>query len=127
MTVHFLILCNIFKVAAVICLVALCHFKHLLFRYPAIAEGNFLNAGNVHALSFLNRSDKIASFQKPVVSSGVQLGHSSAKKLHVQLLAGKILVIHAGDFDFAPGRRLYAGRDIHDLVGIEIKPGYGII
>jgi len=58
-----------------------------------------------------------------VVGPGVQPGIAATQPLHMQIAALEVHIVDGGDLQFAARRRLDVGRNIDNVVVVEIKAG----
>ena len=82
----------------------------LFGRDPALAEGDFLRAGDLEALALLDGGDELAGFEQAVVGAGVEPGVAAAHDLDVELAFFEVEAVEVGDLEFATRRGLEVAR-----------------
>ena len=90
---------------------------------PALAERDFLRAGDFQSLALLDRRDELAGVEQAVVGAGVEPGVAAPQRLHLQPALLEVDAIDVGDLQLAARRRLECGGDVDHVVVVEVQPG----
>ena len=66
--------------------------------HPAIAPGDFFQAGDFESLVVLDGADELGRFQERLVGAGVEPGVAAAEEFDVEVAAFEVRTVDAGDF-----------------------------
>ena len=96
-------------------------------RDPALAEGDFLGAGDLQSLALLDGGDELPGFEQAVVGAGVEPGVAATHDLDIELALFEVEAVEVGDLEFATGRRLEVAGAVDDRVVVEVEAGDGVV
>ena len=89
------------------------------------AEGNLFDAADFQALAFFNGFNEVGCLQQGFVGARVQPGKAAAQEFDLEVAAGQVGVVHRGDLQLAPGRRLDGCGNGGHVVVVKIQAGHG--
>src|SRR5450755_1160889 len=95
-----------------------------LERDVALAQRNLLWAGDACALPLLQDLHEVAGFDQRRVGSGIEPGEAAAQHLDEQIAAFEIGPVDVSDLELATSGGLYIGRDVQNVIVVEIEAGH---
>jgi hypothetical protein len=66
--------------------------------HPAIAPGDFFQAGNLESLVVLDGADELGGLEERFVGAGVEPGVAAAEEFDMEVTAFEVGAVDAGDF-----------------------------
>src|SRR5436190_14094640 len=90
----------------------------------SVAPSDLLRAGDLHALSPLQRCDKLGRFEQAVGGAGVEPRKPASHDFDLQLTLFQIHPVHICNLKFTPVRWPNVRCDINNLLIVEIKARY---
>ena len=93
---------------------------------PATPVRDLLRTRHLQSLALLQRRDELPRFHQAVVCAGVEPGVAAAHDLHVELSLLQVRRVHVRDLQLPARARRDAGRDVADLLVIEVQARDGV-
>src|SRR5580658_308670 len=87
----------------------------------AAAIGDLLEAGDLGSLPFLHHMHELRGLEQRVMRARIEPGIAVAELLDRELAALEIGSVHIGDLVFAARRWLERGRDVENMIVVEIE------
>src|SRR5689334_3250948 len=121
-------LCQVEQVPTVVGLRERCGERTQAIRVDeAHPVRNLFDGADEESLSLLDDRDVVRRVQQRLMRARIEPGNATPQNLDVEAACLEIALVHVGDLELAPRRRVEAARDAHDVVVVVVETDHRVV